>query len=96
MGVSATHIDWTMVPYVRKSFRKHLKSYLTSVEDYTKEAAEQIISFWEKNNGEITLNSEEELKKMFPEKMVKYAKKELEKETYQAVEGLYHNLKFGA
>ena len=22
-GVSATHIDWTMVPYVRKSFRKH-------------------------------------------------------------------------
>lgn len=26
-GVSATHIDWTMVPYVRKSFRKH---YVTS------------------------------------------------------------------
>lgn len=22
-GVSATHLDWTMVPYVRKSFRKH-------------------------------------------------------------------------
>ena len=24
-GVSATHLDWTMVPYVRKSFKKHLK-----------------------------------------------------------------------
>ena len=23
-GVSATHLDWTMVPYVRKSFYKHL------------------------------------------------------------------------
>ena len=23
-GVSATHIDWTMVPYVRKSFGKHI------------------------------------------------------------------------
>ena len=22
-GVSATHLDWTMVPYVRRSFRKH-------------------------------------------------------------------------
>ena len=24
-GVSATHIDWTMVPYIRKSFWKHFK-----------------------------------------------------------------------
>ena len=24
-GVSATHIDWTMVPYIRKSFAKHYK-----------------------------------------------------------------------
>lgn len=24
-GVSATHLDWTMVPYVRKSFYKHFK-----------------------------------------------------------------------
>ena len=25
-GVSATHLDWTMVPYVRKSFWKHFKN----------------------------------------------------------------------
>ena len=24
-GVSATHLDWTMVPYIRKSFYKHFK-----------------------------------------------------------------------
>ena len=27
-GVSATHLDWTMVPYVRKSFYKHFKDGL--------------------------------------------------------------------
>lgn len=32
-GVSATHLDWTMVPYVRKSFAKH---YCTGLEYITK------------------------------------------------------------
>ena len=27
-GVSSTHLDWTMVPYVRKSFYKHFKDGL--------------------------------------------------------------------
>lgn len=27
-GVSATHLDWTMVPYVRKSFYKHYMDYV--------------------------------------------------------------------
>ena len=30
-GVAATHLDWTMVPYVKKSFRKHyIAAYLKS------------------------------------------------------------------
>ena len=35
-GVSATHLDWTMVPYVRKSFYKHYCDGLTyiSQKDY--------------------------------------------------------------
>lgn len=36
-GVSATHLDWTMVPYVRFSFYKHLKDgfrYLDTPENY--------------------------------------------------------------
>ena len=34
-GVSATHLDWTMVPYVRKSFFKHyVVSYLKNTPDF--------------------------------------------------------------
>lgn len=36
-GVSATHLDWTMVPYLRKSFFKHyLIAYLKSTEEFLK------------------------------------------------------------
>ena len=36
-GVAATHIDWTLVPYVRKSFMKHyIVAYLKSTEEFTK------------------------------------------------------------
>jgi ribonucleoside-triphosphate reductase len=31
-GVAATHVDWSMVPYVRKSFWKHFKDGLKYVE----------------------------------------------------------------
>jgi len=33
-GVSATHLDWTMVPYVRKSFYKHWKDGLIYLANY--------------------------------------------------------------
>lgn len=34
-GVSATHLDWTMVPYVRKSFLKHyIVAYLKRTEEF--------------------------------------------------------------
>lgn len=33
-GVSATHLDWTMVPYVRKSFGKHYKDGLKYFADW--------------------------------------------------------------
>lgn len=31
-GVSATHLDWTMVPYIRKSFKKHYEDGLSYIE----------------------------------------------------------------
>ena len=35
-GVSATHIDWTLMPYVRKSFRKHyIVAYLKNSATFT-------------------------------------------------------------
>ena len=36
-GVSATHLDWTMVPYVRKSFWKHFKDGLKYVQGLSDE-----------------------------------------------------------
>ena len=33
-GASATHLDWTMVPYVRKSFAKYYKKGLKYFQDY--------------------------------------------------------------
>lgn len=34
-GVAATHVDWTLVPYVRKSFMKHyLIAYLKSTKEF--------------------------------------------------------------
>ena len=43
-GVSATHLDWTMVPYVRKSFFKHFKDGLKYVEGMSDEEIEKIIN----------------------------------------------------
>lgn len=42
-GVGATHIDWTMVPYVRKSFMKHFKDGLKYCEHKTDEEIDKII-----------------------------------------------------
>ena len=82
-GVSATHLDWTMVPYVRKSFRKHWNDGL------------KYVAFWEvteenyeKENLPITDYCDcDDYKDVY-----KYAMDMTIKEIYQAVEGLYHNL----
>ena len=42
-GVGATHIDWTMVPYVRKSFMKHFKDGLKYVEGKSEQEIEVIV-----------------------------------------------------
>lgn len=83
-GVSASHLDWTMIPYVRKSFYKHYKDGIIYIEELGTE---------DFDNGYITndMSIEDELYKRFP-KAYKYAMDMTTKETYQAVEGMYHNL----
>jgi ribonucleoside-triphosphate reductase len=39
-GVSATHLDWTLVPYIRKSFWKHFKDGLKYIECLSEEEIE--------------------------------------------------------
>ena len=83
-GVSATHIDWTMVPYVRKSFYKHFRDGIKYVEQSTNYEIlddEQIKStsilddYYKSHVGAYN-----------------YAMDMTVKEIHQAVEGMYHNL----
>lgn len=81
-GVSASHLDWTMVPYVRISFYKHFKDGLKYIapDPYYKE---------EDFNSEMSI--EDEQYKKYP-KTYQYAMDMTEKELMQAVQGMYHNL----
>ena len=83
-GVSATHLDWTMVPYVRKSFNKHFCDGLKYIE---KMPHEKILMYKQLKNTSITDN----LYKGFVP-AYSYAMDMTEKELMQAVEGMYHNL----
>jgi anaerobic ribonucleoside-triphosphate reductase len=80
MGVSATHIDWTMVPYVRKSFFKHFCEGMEFIE-----------------RADVPIQISNELSIASPlytehEDAYEYALNMTEREVYQSVEGLFHNL----
>ena len=79
-GVSATHLDWTMVPYVRKSFVKHWNDGCKYVEG-------SLI----KGTPPLNASIEDDYFKKMP-KAYQYALDMTTKECYQAVEGMYHNL----
>ena len=81
-GVSATHLDWTMVPYVRKSFYKHWKDGMKYVE-HTDPCCDNA------NSDKISIDNMGY--KEF-DGAYQYAMDMTKKEVYQAVEGLYHNL----
>ena len=81
-GVSASHIDWTLVPYVRKSFSKHYKiglKYLENCKDSTLDNVPNELAF-DDNRAQAN------------QKVYRYAYDMTVKEVYQATEGLFHNL----
>ena len=83
-GVSATHIDWTMVPYIRRSFAKHFKDglkYCYSNSTYDLDTIPKELSF-----------DDPEANESYNKKAYDYAMDMTKKEVHQAVEGLYHNL----
>ena len=83
-GVSASHLDWTMVPYVRKSFYKHFKDGLNWVEKDNKHIDLT-------TNEIINISINDDIYHRAPD-AYDYALSMTEKETHQAVEGMYHNL----
>lgn len=99
-GVSATHLDWTMVPYVRKSFYKH---YCDGIKYISKK------NYFYIPGGIGDIKIEEKEWKERADFICKYSKiddtyfycdndaytyalDQTEKELRQAVEGMYHNL----
>ena len=91
-GVSATHIDWTMVPYVRKSFTKHMKDGLRYCENKSDYKIERFAKWLKHESADGVLHFDnEEFQKLHPEAWA-YAMEMTEKETMQAVEAMYHNL----
>ena len=80
-GVSATHLDWTLVPYVRMSFYKHYLDGMEFVENK---------KFTDKFNKDTSIEDKYYKKN---EHAYNYAMHMLKKEIYQAMEGMFHNLK---
>jgi ribonucleoside-triphosphate reductase len=83
-GVSATHLDWTMIPYVRKSFAKHFL-------DGVKYFSDNLIMY---DKEELYKTSVESSLYQEQPKAYKYARDMTERELNQAVEGMYHNLNY--
>lgn len=113
-GVSATHLDWTMIPYIKKSFLKHyIVAYLKQSEEFASLNLLELLFQTYEENGIIRNKFDDwvdEHKQMFfdntglNEEDFYIGNNKLNKilyqsalydtinETYQAVEGLYHNL----
>ena len=96
-GVSATHIDWTMIPYVRKSFYKH---YVDGLKYVAKDDGYMLFNL--SNPEEISIKKDSytgnnDKKEWFNgtynnKDAYDYAMDMTTKELQQAVEGMYHNL----
>lgn len=95
-GVSATHLDWTMVPYIRRSFYKHFldgvkycqKGQMIGLmgvyEDFDlSDAKDTWIKTQASINDDVFIRNEI---------AYKYAMDMTIKEVHQAAEGLFHNL----
>ena len=91
-GVGTVHLDYDLAPFVKKSFYKHIKNYLTDVNYYNDEDAEKIMNDFEEKYGEICIDNTElmSLSNGFSE-AYNYAMKQLEREGKQSAEALYHN-----
>ena len=89
-GVSATHLDWTMVPYVRKSFYKHWEEAMKYIYNQPLDFSIENTRFRFSKKAEVSI--EDDYFKSFGYKVYNYAIDMTKKEIQQAVEAMYHNL----
>lgn len=87
-GVAATHIDETLVPFVKKSFKKHYVDGLLYIDEFEpardRGVAEKMLSF-EIEIGNDTCYD-------YCPAAYNYAMDMTKRDTYQAIEALIHNL----
>lgn len=110
-GVAVSHLDWSMVPYIRKSFKKHFIDGLVYIGKIKREEAEALVNDNVAQQTEELVNDDrinyldkmlsftESIDSEFYHKygdsemgIYNYALDMVTRETYQAVEGMYHNL----
>lgn len=89
-GVSASHLDWTMVPYVRMSFAKHYKDGWTYIRNCPPEDIDYEIDNMITNAQDYSIDDPEWV--AYDARAYEYALDMMKKELQQAVEGMYHNL----
>lgn len=81
-GVSATHLDWTLVPYFRMSFMKNYKIGCKYLRD----------TVFETDMEKARTQSIDDKSFYSDEVVYRYAYDMTVHQTYQAVESMYHNL----
>lgn len=87
-GVSATHLDHTMVPYVRKSFFKHYKTGLKHILRWKDSKIEKWLAKVKLSKNSSIEDAAYKAKKAVYE----FAYELTDAECHQGVEALYHNL----
>ena len=86
-GQSIPNFDYAMAPGVDKSFRKALKNNLEKYNEFDGKNLKIEIK------DDIKYGDDEKLKKLkVPTPVIEASKKDVEKATYQAMEGFVHNL----
>ena len=85
-GVSASHLDWSMVPYLQKSFWKYFREGLIYIDKLENEEIDNLL----RNIKESESIEYAERTPYYDS--YKYALDKTKKELDQAVEGMYHNL----
>jgi ribonucleoside-triphosphate reductase len=91
-GVASTHLDHTMVPYVRKSFFKYFKEGLRWIEGMHDEEIQKFENEFLENEKKIQdISIEHEQFKKY-NKVYEFALTKLKDEIDQSTEGLFHNL----
>ncbi len=86
-GQSIPNFDYAMAPGVNKSFRKALKRSIKEYEDFTDKKLKVEIP------DDLSYGDKETLKKLkIPESVINHANEDVERQTFQAMEGFVHNL----